>query len=132
MKNKFYPFHVLILTLLIGVASCSDNENELTDKSTLVGKWSVQTITDEDGVYNYEHECSSKKDYIEFKSNDTFIDVYYDEDCAEDSYSGTYAVSGNKLTLSTEESAKRTYTFSITDDVLKLEGDGETVRLKKN
>lgn len=132
MKNKF-TLSMVVLTLLFGFIACSDKEDLTGDeaKEALIGKWITISITDEEGTYDYEHECNSKKDYVEFQRGSVMRSVYFEDDCSEEIEIGTYAVNGDKLTISGEDVGSGTFTFKITGKDLVLEDNGETIRLKK-
>lgn len=133
MKNKF----TLVLTafvILLGFTACSDKDDELTGdaaKEALIGKWVILSYTDEDGSEDYEHECSSKKDYIEAQNNGTMRSVYYDEACSEDVEIGSYIINGDQLTIVDPDGGREIYTFKISGNDLQLISSDETIRLKK-
>lgn len=133
MKNKF-TLSMMVLTLVFGFMACSDKDEDLTGdkaKEVLIGKWTTVSITNEDGTYDYENECSSKKDYVEFQSNGTMRSVYYEEDCSEEVETGTYSVNGDKLTIKGLEFDSFTYTFKLSGNDLQLEFEDDKIRLKK-
>lgn len=132
MKNKF-TLSMMVLTLVFGFMACSDKDEDLTGdkaKEALIGKWTFVSSTEDGETYDYEHECSSKKDYVEFQGNGTFKIVDYYEDCSEETGLGTYSVSDNKLTIK-EDDESSTFTFKLSGNDLQLESDGETMRMKK-
>lgn len=133
MKNKF-TLSMMVLTLVFGFMACSDKDEDLTGdkaKEALIGKWTFVSSTEDGENYDYEHECSSKKDYIEFQSNGTFRSIYYDDECSEEVDTGTYSVSGNKLTVKGRDEGNNTFTFKLSGNELELEVEGDSIRLKK-
>lgn len=133
MKNKF-TLSMMVLTLVFGFMACSDKDEDLTGdkaKEALIGKWVTLSFADEEGIEDYEHACSSKKDYVEFQSNGTMRSVYYEEDCSEEVETGTYSVNGDKLTIKGLEFDSFTYTFKLSGNDLQLEFEGDKIRLKK-
>lgn len=128
MKNKF-TLITIAFTLLFGFMACSDKDEDLT--GGLIGKWTFVSYTFDDGTENHEHECSSKKDHVEFLSNGTFRTVSYDEDCSEEAETGTYSVNGDKLTIKQDDESS-TSTFKLSGNELQiLEKDGDGVMLLK-
>lgn len=98
------------------VVSCSDDDNSSSvDMSKLTsGKWyyshektivAGQTLTDA----AYDHDCATKKDYIELSAT-TVTDVYYGTDCEANTDTSTYTVSGQ--TITTTEGGT-TYTVNV-------------------
>jgi len=133
MKNKF-TLSMMVLTLVFGFMACSDKDEDLTGdkaKEALIGKWTFVSSTEDGENYDYEHECSSKKDYIEFQSNGTFRSIYYDDECSEEVDTGTYSVNGNKLTVKGRDEGNNTFTFKLSGNELELEVEGDSIRLKK-
>jgi len=105
--------------LALGLSSCnSDNDNE--DTSGLTGvKWQYYQITsdnftsqeavDQAELYDYEsmyNECGDegKHDYVQFNSNGSFIEAWYEGyenggNCSLSTYSGQWTKSDNLITI---------------------------------
>ena len=109
-------FLLLVSVALVGTSliSCSSDDNDGSSSGDLVGKWypekTVSTILGEEYEEEYEHYCSTKKDYVEFKSNGAVYSVDYEEDCQAYESDGTWVKSGNDLTVTIGE---ETETFKI-------------------
>ena len=116
MKKSLALF---ISVLTLGISSCSsDNENE--DSSGLTGvKWQYYQITasnfdsqeevDQAELYDYEsmyNECGDegKHDYVQFNSNGTAIEAWYEGyndggNCSLSTYQGQWTKTGNIITV---------------------------------
>lgn len=119
---------IMMLAMMVAALSftaCSsddDNDSKETN-SDLVGTWSVQSVEgwgmSEDDFY----------DYMQFRSDGTYIEVQEDED-AEKGYTvdkGKWTVSNNKIVLYVEVGVLAGSTFSF--DIVKKEKDKITVSM---
>lgn len=102
MKKVFGLFMAAAL-----IVSCSDEGKPSVDISKLTaGKWyyseSKTTIAGRTESETYKHACTTSKDYVEFTSG-TVNEVEYGTDCVADTYTQTYTVSGNKVTIDGDE-----------------------------
>lgn len=134
MKNKL-TFSLLVFTLVFGFIACSDKDEDLTGdkaKDALIGRWVIQSSLYDNETEHYEHDCSTKKDYIEFKRDNVLVDVFHDEECVEYKSTGSYSVNGDKLTFSGEDfESDEPYTFKLNNNNLELNIDNGTIFLKK-
>mgnify|MGYP001007015091 CR=1 FL=1 len=97
-------FYALAFMLTIGTISCSSDDDKGSDSGSIVGKW---TYSQEGYILNgteileaYDHECSTKKDFLEFFNNGTATDNYYYSDCTSDIENFNYQINGNKVIMS--------------------------------
>lgn len=85
-------FSVLLLT------SCSKD-----DEATIIGNWYFyKTSIFESGQETVEmhvNECTTKKDYIKFKTDDVAESYFYDAQCIEELYSTFYSLDGTDLII---------------------------------
>jgi hypothetical protein len=96
MKTKITKTLLLVMaSVSLVFISCNkddDNNSSSTTSGNLIGKWymySEKTVTN--GVAGNEqlwaHNCSSKLDYVEFKSNGSADWIQYAADCTVDAAS---------------------------------------------
>lgn len=101
MKKVILLF-VAAITFSGTFVSCSSDD----DGASLIGKWAFYktggAVSGAEILSNYENYCSTKKDYMEFKSDGTAITHYFNTECSEETYTSTYTRSGNTITLGTE------------------------------
>lgn len=92
-----------------GLVACSSdvdrNKNSINGAVSIIGKWEIKkvaTITNGDKdtieVYVYEHECSTKKDNLEFMGANAGRTIQYNLDCeVEYDESFRYSIQENKI-----------------------------------
>lgn len=136
MKQKIYHLQslfavTLCLIMSLSFVSCGDDENEPNEPliNSLVGKW-VNT----ESYPGYEDEYFQ----YEFKSDGSYYYKIWDAASKEPDYcedSGTWKVSGDKLTLYSKEYDPMTYRFTLDGKKLSIydwSDDGSiTVFVKK-
>lgn len=122
-KNLFLTLTLVLATAFIG---CSKDDNN-SSSSSIVGKW--KTVKFEyftDGVLVdteiVVEDNSSCPDYLEFKSNGTYVAIENDASCnAITDESGSYLYNGATITANSG-GASATYTvISFTGNELKTE-----------
>lgn len=73
---------VLAASLALVLASCSEDEE---GEGTLTGKWRLQSerevVNGQSETFAWEHQCSSKKDFVEFHPDGKFDWTEYNEAC---------------------------------------------------
>jgi hypothetical protein len=120
MKRIFLLF---VSVALVGTSliSCSSDDNG-GSSGDLVGKWypekSVYTFMGQNMDEPHEHLCPSKKDYVEFKSNGTFLAVDHEEDCQAYEDEGTWVKNGNELTITGDGETGTVTIVSLTSSKL--------------
>lgn len=83
MKN----FCLLLLSSILIISSCSNNDDNMDSSSaSIIGKWNrykVSYTLDNGEVEEvlWQHKCSTKKDYIEFRENQTYEPIEYLSNC---------------------------------------------------
>lgn len=90
----------MVTLLSISFYSCQEDnfvDSTASYESRIIGKWEYLSelgFTNDDEHYDkdWEHNCSTDKDYIEFKSNGMYYELSYNEDCDESSKMGSYKV----------------------------------------
>jgi hypothetical protein len=123
---------LLIVFSFFLLTSCSKDED-----ATIIGKWYFYKNTyfesgQETSSEMYENQCATKKDYIEFQTDDVVDSYYHDEQCIKSSETSIYYLDGTDLVIDGTE-AKVTL---LTDKSLKIKllednGDYVVVELKK-
>lgn len=107
MKKVLYLF--LAVTFVgFSTISCSSDDDK-GGSSSIIGSWEFYqegfSIGDQELVLeDYEHTEGCSKDYIEFKSNGTATDFYFEEsNCEQNTDSASYVVSGNNITVTYQD-----------------------------
>ena len=100
--KKILVLFVSVFTL--GLTSCSsDDDSSSSSSSNIEGKWEYY----QEGVISggtesldtWDHDCPTKKDYIELLNGGVANDMVYWDDCIDDVVTGTWSRSGNNLTV---------------------------------
>lgn len=92
-----------VLGLLSISCSRDNDDNGTINKETIVGKWIPVKETFNGKVEIHSHECSNKKDYMEFYADETGEVVEYNSKCYESGRNTfTYHIKGNKLYTSVD------------------------------
>lgn len=120
---------ISMLALIVGLTACDDKDDPAESEGTLQGSWVFQSSTFDGVKEDYEHECPTKKDYLEFKAGGELKLVYYEGDCSEDVEAGTYTIADNKVTLRSEDIGTETYTFKISGNTMTWEKPEEVSTL---
>jgi len=114
----------IIAFITLSLTSCSSDDNNNNDTATvsLVGKWEFfQKGTIAGGIETlapYPHTTGCSKDYLEFKSNNTFEDVWFENGttgCITETQNGTWSINGNTLTTIYEGESAETIEIVILD-----------------
>lgn len=125
---------------VMSFVSCSSDDSDSSSSSNIVGKWQHEKaggiLGGEEILLPYEHDCPTKKDYIEFLSNGTGRSYYYDQNCQleEGGEGGTWDKSGNILTLSGEDGTNEFEILTLNNTTLKikeLNGQGFILEFKR-
>ncbi len=97
-------FYVLAFMLTFGMISCSSDDDKGSESATILGKWYISQngyiLNGTEILEDYDHECATKKDFVEFFNDGTVKDSYYDTACVVDTDTGTYTLDGNTLVVS--------------------------------
>lgn len=95
---------LLVAFVALAINSCSSDDNQ-NNTASVAGKWEyTQTgsvINGAEVLEAYNHTSGCNKDYIEFKSNGTFDDVWYSNGasgCTSANDPGTWTQNGETLT----------------------------------
>jgi hypothetical protein len=101
MKNTL-KFASIFLLVALSLISCSKDDDGPSTSGNIVGKWEFfkegEIINGNEILTNYEHQAGCTKDNVEFKTDGSFVDSYYYEECELETSIGTYTKSGNTLT----------------------------------
>ena len=122
-KNLLLTLTFVLTTIFIG---CSKDDNE-TSTPTIVGKWRTEKFdyyTDgqlDETVITVE-DNSNCPDYIEFKSNGTYVAIENDANCNSTAdESGTYVYNGTNLTTNSSGSITTITVISLTSTDFKTD-----------
>ena len=123
------------MILSLGFLSSCSSDDDSGDGSSILGKWEfVKSGFIVNGIENYEdweHDCATMKDHVDFKDNGKLYDHSYDTNCVVDTDVSDYVINGNTITVSftaggevVEEVAK-IETLNSTTLILKSDGELE-------
>ena len=133
--KKAVIFFTLISITYIGCNSNDDssNGNLQINQQNLLGKWYLKGGTVNGGSFeNYQHDCSSLKDYQEFFSNHELKFNDYNSDCELNNFNtSNWVLSGNALTVSNPQFDPMIYEYnyiilSLTSEQLILKQTATT------
>ncbi|MDO6674801.1 lipocalin family protein [Tenacibaculum sp. 1B UA] len=121
--------NAMILTLVVCVnvffTSCSDDD---TPQDTLIGKWQILKDVASNGEVDELTECE-KKAVLEFKSDNTFKDVSYEEnmnnECVSYTEEGKWKEKGDNILEVTREGEIEEVKYYFVDGNLKFLGEDE-------
>lgn len=123
MKKVFVFLAILIL-------SCNSDDNSMAselqiNKQNLLGKWyNKGSITNGGSFVNYNHNCTTSKDFQEFLDNDVINYIGFNSSCDNNLiYTNLWYLSDNQLTIDNFDPAFQTQFYTvlkITNDELKL------------
>ncbi|WP_339835995.1 hypothetical protein [uncultured Flavobacterium sp.] len=124
--------HILFAFIAIVITSCNSKDDSDTsstnleiNKQNLIGKWFVKEESINGGSFeNYQHDCSTLKDYQELLVDSTMKFVGYDYNCQIiDFQEGIWYLDGTELMISNYDPIIPPDFFtvlSVTIDDLKL------------
>ncbi len=133
MRNKVYYLVVLLFSVGILVSCSSDDDSGHAGNTDLiVGKWMLYQDGDMNGgteiLQLWEHDCDTKKDFWEFKSNGEVTENYYDIYCDLETSFGQYTIEGDTIKLTT------TYgdtTFTINGQIQVLDENNLKIKIEE-
>lgn len=131
MKNKIYFLAILVFGLgFLSSCSSDDDNGSGLGSNQIVGKWEYlrtgELVNGIEILEPWEHECSSKKDNVEFTSANEAFDIYHYSDCSFSTDVFQYALEGDVL--------KMTYTdngTTITETVTVVTLNSTTLKVKQ-
>ncbi|MEW5677069.1 lipocalin family protein [Flavobacterium enshiense] len=125
---------LLVSFLAIGFTSCNkDDDSSDAAPANIEGKWaytkSGAIVNGQEVLANYEHECTTKKDYLELLTGGVANDVYYPSDCVADAIAGTWSRTGNVLTRTIDgvTTNEEVYVLNATTLKVKYTVEGMTL-----
>lgn len=125
--KKFSMMLVAFVTL--GLSSCSsDDDSSSNTTASIVGKWEFlqegEIVNGVETLAAYNHTTGCSKDYIEFKANAAFDDVFYNNTatgCVSENDPGTWTQNGTTITTTYTGGTPETGEILIlTETTLKL------------
>lgn len=129
--NKWKVLRLLMLAVVFSLHACLEEDDVVEPESTILGSWIVQYSFFDGIKEDYGHSCSTKKDYIEFKAGGELKALTYEDDCSVEEDIGTYSMTGDKVTLRSEDIGTVTYTFKVTGNTMTWEKPGEVTTLAR-
>jgi hypothetical protein len=100
MKKILFLF-MTIASLAI-ISSCSSDDDK--GNASISGKWYHHSYIYDGATELHDHDCATKKDYIEFNSNNVYKYVIYGTNCTiEDEGTSTWSQKGNIITIFSQE-----------------------------
>ncbi|MBN8566177.1 MAG: lipocalin family protein [Flavobacteriales bacterium] len=121
---------VILFLLFTGILfSCNSNDDEgsITSEPTILGKWYIKGGTSNGGEFqNYNHDCSTSKDFQEFFENGEFTFNGFNAQCTlSDTQTSIWTLNGNILTVASPPQDPMIYQYtyvieSLTNEELKL------------
>ncbi len=124
---------LILFIAAITIISCkkdddASGEENTTSNSQLVGTWKIVSIV-EDEIPEDLSDCRKKSNYV-FKSDNTYVNEHFVDGglgtapCLDDGFSGTYSISGNKITFIEDDSEAEgegiVYEFKVENNVFSL------------
>ena len=111
--------------MMLSFTACSSDDDASDNNNSIVGKWKFEQIgTIENGqevLLNYEHECASSPDYMEFYSSGTVEVIYINMNCHEEiESSDNWVLNGNNLSISTVDGPLAIEILTLTATTLKF------------
>jgi hypothetical protein len=122
-KNLLLVLSIVFVTTLIGCSNDEDNNSSMT----IVGKWrAVKFEYYTDGVLdetvNVVEDNSNCPDYVEFKSNGTYVSIENDASCNSTAdENGTYVYNGITLSSTTGGTTDVYTVIQLTNTDLKFD-----------
>lgn len=122
-KNVLFTLTLVLVTTFIGCSKDDDNSSS----SSIVGKWKavkfeyyINGVLDNTEIVVEDN--SNCPDYVEFKSNGTFIEIENDANCNASTYdSGSYVFNGTNITFNTANETTSQPVLSLTQTDMKTE-----------
>lgn len=131
--TKIKKLTMLVLTVILATFSvaCSDDDDTTTPQETIIGKWQLLRYgAPSEGEVEVEASECEQKSTIEFKSDGSFENIFYEEyqGCNPNTITGTWVDKGNN-TIETPtfdgETRQSTYSFINGDlKVIDLDANG--------
>ncbi|MFT7251992.1 MAG: hypothetical protein ACI9FW_001747 [Flavobacterium sp.] len=130
--------HILFVFISIVITSCNSNDdsdamsiNLEINKQNLIGKWFVkEESTNGGGFENYQHNCTTLKDFQELLVDNTMKFVGYDSNCQiNDLQEGIWYLDGTELMIDNYDPITSPDFFtvlSVTLDELRLKQTANT------
>lgn len=128
-KNLLLSLTLVFVSTFIGCSKDDDNNSSSINNSspTIVGKW--RTVKFEyytngvlDETVNAVEDNSNCPDYVEFKSNGTYMVIENDANCnSTANESGTYVYNGTNITTNSNGSTDTSTVISLTNTDLKTD-----------
>jgi len=127
MKKVLFLF---VSTLVLGLTSCNKDDDK-SNSASIEGKWEYfqegVLVGAQEFLEAYEHECETKKDYVEFLAGGIMNDVTYWNDCSEDTSIGVWVKNGNTLAIAIEGESVNAEILTLNNETLKVKATVEGV-----
>lgn len=114
---------LFVSVLTLGLTSCSsDDDSSSSDSIEGTWEWSKEgtIVNGEEFLYDYDHFCDNKKDYVQILSGGVIKEVWYETDCTEDVWQANWSRNGNTLTVTDGTDSVSGEILELTNTTLKL------------
>lgn len=136
MKKNLVLF-LSVMTIGLLCTSCSKDDAP-QEEASLIGKWEYfkegTIVNSVETLENYEHSSGCTKDNLEYKTNNNYSDILYENspttNCDESIYNATFSKSGNVITITHPSETFTQTILSLTSTELKIQ-EGQTIYLLK-
>ena len=121
MKKNLLLF---VSTLVLGLTSCSKDDDSSSDSSNIEGRWEYfqegTIVGGTETLVSWDHECTTKKDYVELLSGGVMKDMVYWDDCVDDVVTGTWSSDGTNFSASIGGENTSGEILTLTSSTLKI------------
>lgn len=112
MKDyKIFYTLFMLLSMSLGFAACSDDENEEVSSDSIIGTWEAIWEQGYEKSEGYDldewNEPPSEPYRVIFKADGSYMSEYFYDDRWHEEMTGTYSVKGNKLYVIDDEDGER-------------------------
>lgn len=118
---------LFVSTLVLGLTSCSKDDDSSSDSSNIEGRWEYfqegTIVGGTETLVSWDHECTTKKDYVELLSGGVMKDMVYWDDCIDDVVTGTWSKVGKNLTLTLDGETETAKIEKLNSSTLKVSID---------
>jgi len=114
--------------LSLGLTSCNKDDDNIVHRTdgfpyAIVGEWKIEQFGEilnaQEVLTNYENECSTNHDRIEFTSTRA-ISTDYDAQCVADTDDSSYHIVGAALKVNSDEGVEEFQILTLNSTTMKL------------
>ena len=121
--------NILFFVLVIGISSIfvSCSKSDSNNSPSIVGKWEYsqegEILNNQEVLTDYQNTSGCEKDFVEFKSDNSFSDVNFNLSgsvCSPDITTGTYTQSGNSIITTSGNLSVTNQIITVNTTTLKV------------